>query len=83
MKKELRVRTKIGMLVAEETGDQNFPAIGIYLDNGIEKILLSTIEVDQTDKEDLLRSFIYSDKEFDEPTEEVRFSKDFMLRHTL
>lgn len=78
--KEIKVETKIGMLIAEEIGDQNFPAIGIYLDNGVEKVLLSTTEVDQTDKEALLRTFVYSDREFGEPTEEVRFDKSFYAK---
>ncbi len=75
MKKEITVRTNIGTLIAREVGDINYPAIGIYLNNGLEEILLSITEVDQSDKEALLRSFIYSDKEFDEPTEEIRFDK--------
>lgn len=78
--KELRIETKIGTLVAKEVGDQNFPAIGIFFDNGVEEILLSTTEVDQSDKEALLRSFLYTDKECDEPTEEVRFGKDFYTK---
>lgn len=78
--KEIKIETKIGMLIAEEIGDQNFPAIGIYLNNGVEKILLSTTEVDQTDKEALLRTFVYSDREFDKPTEEVRFDKRFYAK---
>lgn len=83
--KEFRVETKIGTLVAKEVGDQNFPAIGIFFDNGVEEILLSTTEVDQSNidqsnKEVLLRSFLYTDKECDEPTEEVRFGKDFYTK---
>lgn len=78
--KELRVETKIGTLVAREVGDENYPAIDIFFDNGIEEIMLSTTEVDQNDKEALLRAFIYADKEFDEPTEEVRFDKSFYAK---
>lgn len=72
---EIIVGTKIGTLVARKVGDIDYPAIGIYLNNGVEEILLSTTEVDQSDKETLLRAFIYADKKFDEPTEEVRFDK--------
>lgn len=78
--KELRIETKIGTLVAREVGDENYPAIDIFFDNGIEEIMLSTTEVDQNDKEALLRAFIYADKEFDEPTEEVRFDKSFYAK---
>lgn len=78
--KELRVETKIGTLVAREVGDENYPAIDIFFDNGIEEVMLSTTEVDQSDKEALLRAFIYADKEFDEPTEEVRFDKSFYAK---
>ena len=78
--KELRIETKIGTLVAKEVGDQNFPAIGIFFDNGVEEVLLSTTEVDQSDKEALLRSFLYTDKECDEPTEEIQFGKDFYTK---
>ena len=81
--KEITVRTKIGTLIAREVGDIDYPAIGIYLNNGLEEILLSITEVDQTDKEALLRSFLYTNTEFDEPTEEIRFDKKFMLMHTL
>lgn len=77
---ELRVKTKIGALVAREVGDQNYPAIGIFFDNGIEEIMLSTTEVDQSDKEALLRAFIYADKKFDKPTEEVLFDKEFYAK---
>lgn len=86
--KEFRVKTKIGTLVAREAGDYDYPAIEILFDNGVEEILLSTTEVDQnnkeallkSDKEPLLRSFLYTDKECDEPTEEVRFGKDFYTK---
>lgn len=78
--KEIKIITKIGTLVAREVGDQNYPTIGIYLDNGTEEILLSTLEVDQTNVEPLLRTFIYSDREFDEPTEEIRFGKEFYTK---
>lgn len=78
--KELRVETKIGTLIAREIGDKDFPAIGIYLDNSIEEVLLSITEVDQSNKEALLRSFLYTDKYFDEPTEEVRFDKSFYAK---
>ena len=61
--KEITVRTKIGTLVARQVGDIDYPAIGIYLNNGVEEILLSTTEVDQSDKETLLRAFIYADKD--------------------
>lgn len=78
--KEIKVTTKIGTLVAREVGDQNYPSIGIFFDNGVEEIMLSATEVDQSDKEGLLRAFIYADKEFDEPTEEVRFDKNFYTK---
>jgi len=78
--KELRVETKIGTLVAREVGDYDYPSIGIFFDNGIEEIMLSATEVDQSDKVALLRAFIYADKEFDEPTEEVQFGKEFYAK---
>lgn len=78
--KEITVGTKIGTLVARKVGDIDYPAIGIFFDNGVEEILLSTTEVDQSDKEALLRSFLYTGKGFDEPTEEVRFGKDFYTK---
>lgn len=83
--KELRVKTKIGTIIAKEVGDQNYPAIGIFFDNEVEEILLSITEVDQSNvdqsnKETLLRSFFYTNKEIDEPTEEVRFGKDFYTK---
>lgn len=78
--KEIKVETKIGKLIAREAGEQNYPAINIYLNNGIEEILLSTLEVDQTNVEPLLRTFVYSDREFDESTEEVRFDKSFYAK---
>ena len=77
---EIRIETKIGTLVAREVGDQNYPSIGVFFDNGVEEIMLSATEVDQSDKEALLRAFIYADKEFDEPTEEVRFDKGFYTK---
>lgn len=73
--KEITVRTNIGTLIAREVGDIDYPAIGIYLNNGLEEKLLSVTEVDQSNKETLLRAFIYADKEFNEPTEEVQFDK--------
>lgn len=78
--KEITIRTKIGTLIAREIGDIDYPAIGIYLNNGLEEILLSVTEVDQSDKETLLKAFVYADKEFDEPTEEVLFGKDFYTK---
>lgn len=66
---EIRIETKIGTLVAREVGDYDYPSIGIFFDNGIEEIMLSATEVDQSDKVALLRAFIYANKEFDEPTE--------------
>lgn len=78
---EIRIETKIGTLIAREVGDYDYPSIGIFFDNGIEEIMLSVTEVDQSsDKEALLRAFIYADKEFDEPTEEVRFDKSFYTK---
>lgn len=44
--KEITVRTKFGTLIAREVGDIDYPAIGIYLNNGLEEILLSITEVD-------------------------------------
>ena len=83
--KELRVETKIGTIIAKEVGDQNYPAIGIFFDNEVEEILLSITEVDQSNvnqsnKETLLRSFVYTDKEIDEPTEEVQFDKKIYVK---
>lgn len=78
--KELRVKTKIGTIIAKEVGDQNYPAIGIFFDNEVEEILLSITEVDQSNKETLLRSFFYTDKESDEPTEKVLFDKEFYAK---
>ncbi len=65
-----QIRTELGTLNARVRSDPDYPGIDIRLERDGKEILLAWVEVDQYQKEPVLKLRLYADCRNDEPTDD-------------
>lgn len=70
-----QIRTVLGTLNARVRSDPDYPGIDIRLEQDGKEILLAWVEVDQYQKEPVLKLRLYADCHNDEPTDDRAISQ--------